>query len=86
MYGVHMNPLEKNIDAGHPSIPFGLASLAGNRDAITTAEFAKAISGSQQTLRKNYCLTGNAYGIKPIKVGNRLLWPVEKIARLINGT
>ena len=80
-----MNSQEKNKESLQPLIPAGLASLAGNRDAITTAEFAEAISGSQQTLRKNYCLTGSAYGIRPIKVGNRLLWPVEKIARLILG-
>ena len=67
------------------ALPPELAKLAGNRDAITTAEFAKAISGSQQTLRKNYCLTGNAYGIRPIKIGNRLLWPVREIALLIRG-
>lgn len=85
MYGVHMNLKENSKEASEGPIPSGLSMLAGNRDAITTAEFAEAISGSQQTLRKNYCLTGNAYGIKPIKIGNRLLWPVEKIARLING-
>jgi hypothetical protein len=68
-----------------PSLPPELAKVAGDRDVITTAEFARAISGSQQTLRKNYCLTGHAYGIKPIKIGNRLLWSVKAIALLIGG-
>jgi len=67
------------------AIPPALAKLAGNRDAITTPEFAQVISASQQTLRKNYCLTGHAYGIKPIKIGNRLLWSVEKIAQMLTG-
>lgn len=68
-----------------PSLPSELAKVAGDRDVITTAEFARAISGSQQTLRKNHSLTGNAYGIKPIKVGNRLLWPVDRIAEILRG-
>ena len=66
------------------AIPPALAKLAGNRDAITTPEFAQVISAKQQTLRKNYCLTGHAYGIKPIKIGNRLLWSVEKIAQMLS--
>ena len=80
-----MNPEKSNKESCQLPIPLGLSSLAGNRDAITTAEFASAISGSQQTLRKNYCLTGNAYGIKPVKIGNRLLWPVLEIALLLRG-
>jgi len=67
------------------SIPTGLASIAGNRDLITTAELATALSKATQTIRKNYSLTGEAYGIRPTKVGNRLLWSVEKIAALLKG-
>ena len=36
-----------------------------------------------QTIRKNYCLTGEAFGIRPIKIGNRLMWRVNDVARLI---
>ncbi len=67
------------------SIPPRLASIAGNRDAITTSEYATALSKATQTIRKNYSLTGEAYGIRPTKVGNRLLWSVEKIAALLKG-
>lgn len=52
---------------------------------LTTAEFARAVSRAPQTLRKNYCLTGECFGIRPVKVGNRLLWPVAEIAVLLNG-
>jgi len=62
-------------------IPHGLSAIAGNRDHITTDEFAQAINVASQTVRKNYCLTGEAYGIKPVKIGNRLLWRVEQIAK-----
>ena len=66
-------------------IPNGLSATAGNRDLITTDEFAEAFNVASQTVRKNYCLTGEAYGIKPIKIGNRLLWGVEQIAKRLKG-
>ena len=61
-------------------IPQGLLALAGGRDLITTPEFAQVFSIQPQTARKNYCLTGEVYGIRPTKVGNRLLWSVTQIA------
>jgi hypothetical protein len=61
-----------------------LTEIAAGRDHVQTAEFAHAANKASQTIRKNYCLTGEAYGIKPIKVGGRLLWPVADIAALLN--
>lgn len=66
-------------------IPEALAAIAAGRDHIRTDEFAQAFSKSPQTVRKNYCLTGECYGIRPIKVGNNLLWPVVPIAAVLNG-
>ena len=62
-----------------------LAKIASGRDHITTAEFAKATSKSRQTLRKNFCHTGECYGIRPVNVGNDLLWPVPAIGILLDG-
>lgn len=62
-----------------------LAAIAAGRDHIITGEFAHAANKASQTIRKNYCLTGECYGIRPIKIGNRLLWPVAQIAALLNG-
>lgn len=67
------------------TLPPALAEIAAGRDHILTAEFAKAANRAAQTIRKNYCLTGECFGIRPVKFGNRLLWPVEDIARLLNG-
>lgn len=67
------------------NLPVGLASIAGHRDLITTIELAQALNVASQTIRKNYCLTGNAYGIKPTKIGNKLLWPVERVATVLLG-
>ena len=50
-------------------IPQGLLAVACGRDLITTPEFAQVFNVRPQTVRKNYCLTGEAYGIRPTKIG-----------------
>lgn len=67
------------------AVPEELARIAQGRDHLLTPEFGRAIGRSGQTIRKNYCLTGEAYGIRPVKIGNRLLWPVQEIASLLAG-
>ena len=67
------------------SIPPELAATTQGRDLVTTAEFAKATARASQTIRKNYCLQGECYGIRPVKIGGRLLWRVADIAALLNG-
>lgn len=62
-----------------------LATVAGNRDHITTAEFARTFCVKAQTVRKNYCLDGHCFGIRPIKVSNQLLWPVAAIEARLTG-
>jgi len=66
-------------------LPPGLSGIAGSRDLITTTEFAQVFNVASQTVRKNYSITGFAYGIKPIKIGNRLLWSVAQIAEKLRG-
>lgn len=73
------------MQANEVSIPPVLAEIAAGRDHIQTAEFARAANRASQTIRKNYCLTGECFGIRPIKFGNRLLWPVAQIAALLSG-
>lgn len=66
-------------------IPDALAAIAAGRDHVQTNEFGQATLHADQTIRKNYCLTGECFGIRPVKVGNRLLWPVADIAKLLQG-
>lgn len=66
-------------------IPNALAEIANGRDHVETSDFARATSHASQTIRKNYCLHGECFGIRPVKVGGRLLWPVSGIAALLNG-
>ena len=67
------------------SIPTSLAAIAGGRTHLTTAEFARATNKAAQTVRKNYCLQGECYGVRPVKIGNSLNWPVAATAALLNG-
>ena len=67
------------------SIPSKLAEISAGRDHILTGEFAHATNRANQTIRKNYCLTGECFGIRPVKFGNKLLWPVAQIATLLSG-
>jgi hypothetical protein len=67
------------------TLPPALANIAAGRDHIQTAEFARATNRASQTIRKNYCLTGECFGIRPVKFGNRLLWPVAGVATLLSG-
>ena len=66
-------------------IPEAFAKIAAGRDHILTNELAVATNHAAQTIRKSYCLQGECFGIRPIKVGNRLLWPVAKVAALLTG-
>lgn len=67
------------------SLPPALAEIAAGRDHIRTDELAKATTKAAQTIRKNYCMTGECFGIRPVKVGKHLLWPVAEVAALLNG-
>lgn len=60
-----------------------LVRIAQGRDHINTAEYGRAINRSGQTIRKCLCVEGAAYGIRPVKVRGRLLWPVSEIAALL---
>ncbi len=86
-YGsVHVWRIQMEIQANSTTqIPQGLLAVAGSRDLITTPEFAKVFNVQPQTVRKNYCLTGEAYGIRPTKIGNRLLWSVARVAERLRG-
>lgn len=60
-----------------------LVEISAGRDFILTSEFAHVTTRAEQTIRKTYCLTGECYGIRPLKFGNKLLWPVSGIAALL---
>ncbi len=66
-------------------IPQGLENIAKGRDNILTYEVSLVTNTATQTIRKHLCHTGSFHGIKPIKIGGRLQFPVKEVARLIRG-
>lgn len=54
------------------------------REAINTADAAKALNRAPQTLRKWACLENGP--IRPIRINGRLAWPLDEIAYLLNGS
>jgi len=67
------------------SLPPALAKIALETDFLRTDELASVLRRASQTIRKSYSLTGNYLGIRPIKLGNRLLWRIKDIAELLEG-
>jgi hypothetical protein len=66
-------------------IPSALAELAGVTDFLLTEELARYLRCADQTIRKAYSATGNYRGIRPVKPGGRLLWPITEVARMLAG-
>ncbi len=66
-------------------IPEGLARLANGRDNILTHELGAVTNTATQTIRKHLCQTGSFHGVKPIKIGGRLQFPVIEVAKLVRG-
>lgn len=60
------------------------ASAWSPETKLTTEEFAAAVRVKAETIRAGLCRRGHYLGIKPIKLGNRLLrWPASDVQRLL---
>ncbi|WP_242610551.1 helix-turn-helix domain-containing protein [Burkholderia vietnamiensis] len=55
------------------------------RPYLSTEEAADLLCRRPQTLRKSYALAGSFFGVRPKKVGRRLLWSREALMALIEG-
>lgn len=64
-------------------LPPTLVAIAANTDYLRTEELANILCRASQTVRKAYCLTGNYLNIRPVKLGNRLLWPIKEVAKVL---
>jgi len=65
----------------HPA----LAEIAVGADHLLTEELARVLRRASQTIRKAYSLTGHYLGIRPVKLGNRLLWPKMDVNEALSG-
>ena len=53
---------------------------------LSTEQAAAALHIRPQTLRAAFCRDGHYFGIRPLKLPNRMLaWPAEGIERLLIG-
>ncbi len=52
---------------------------------ITTEDFAALFCRKPQTVRKNFCLTGECFGVRPRKIAGRLLWPLDDAQAILSG-
>ena len=67
-------------------LPPTLARLAAlGFDHLITSELAQHLRCASQTIRKAYSSDGNYLGIRPRKVGNRLLWPIDQVGQVLVG-
>ena len=71
------------VSQGLTTLCESILRCTAGRPHATTGEFSHLTGKAPQTIRKNYSQTGACFGIRPIKVGNSLLWPVEGISRLL---
>lgn len=55
------------------------------RPYLSTEDAADLLCRQPQTLRKSHALTGTFLGVRPRKVGRRLLWPRVALMALITG-
>lgn len=74
---------DHDADLAFQQLESELLAYTNGRLHATTTEYAQLIGKAKQTILKNYCLTGDAFGVVPIKVGNRLLFPIKRIAQLL---
>jgi hypothetical protein len=66
-------------------MPPALAEIAARTDHLVTSELALVLRRATQTIRKAYSATGHYLGIRPRKLGNRLLWPIDDVAQVLAG-
>lgn len=65
------------------TMPPALAELARTKDFLKTEEFARVLCCMAQTIFKAHSKNGHYLGVRPLKVGIRLLWPIADIWSLL---
>lgn len=55
-------------------------------ETLSTEDLAAGLGIKPQTLRANLCRNGHYFGVRPVKLPNRMLrWPGDAIERLTAG-
>ncbi|RMD00146.1 DNA-binding protein [Aquitalea palustris] len=61
------------------------AHIDAGKGALTTEEAAVLLGFKPQTLRKWMCYGEGPKGLKPLKIGHAVRWPIEQLASLLQG-
>jgi hypothetical protein len=59
--------LEKHMEQNINDLPPKLSAMAWDKNWIKLMNLPAHLKSYPQTVRKNFCLTGECYGIKPTK-------------------
>ncbi|WP_175906123.1 hypothetical protein [Burkholderia seminalis] len=59
--------------------------IPANQEYLSTEELAGVFAVEPQSILKQRSKTGTYNGIRPVKPGRRLLWPVDAVKRSLNG-
>jgi len=65
-----------------PIIPADVSNLPGHV-CLNTEQAAAVLGRRPQTLRRLLCQQGHACGVRPARVGGRLLWRVADLRKAI---
>jgi hypothetical protein len=60
-----------------------LPDVPSNRKHVSTHEFAALILCKPESIWTLYRAAGEYHGVRPIRVGRRLLWPVDQIRAVL---
>jgi 5-methylcytosine-specific restriction endonuclease McrA len=63
-----------------------LYKVTNGRPHALTRQLAHLTGHADQTIRKIHSQTGEFFGIRPLKLGGRLLWPLAEIAILLSSS
>ncbi len=65
--------------------PPALAELSGGSDLLTVEGLATWSRCQSQTIRKNLSQRGHFHGLRPIRIGRRVMFRVADVAKLVEG-
>jgi len=54
-------------------------------EVLETKEAAQALKTTENNLHTNHSRFGHFHGLRPIRLGRKLMWPADGIAKLLRG-
>lgn len=81
---VPVNPDDLEPTNANPEAPRHTPVPPDLRPMLTTEQLATLLGIRAQSIRQEYCRSGEYYGLRPKKLPNRLLrWPADSLEQLL---